>query len=819
MTLQRRSSIGARMVMILRWILVAPFIYLAADTVLHAALPSISLTAMAPQAWEGESAPGGFRITRSGATEQPLTVYYSTSGSASAGRDFKRLPGSVTIPTGQDSAIILVEPLTNTISDGAATVTLTLRSNTAPFTIAILPDTQYYVSSEYGGTPLMFDRQTAWIAEHRDDQHIALVLHEGDITEDNTEEQWEMARRYMSRLDGVVPYVVCLGNHDGLSGPTRQTDLFNRFFSVTNYQSQPTFGGVFEPNQMDNSFHVFRAGGVDWLVLSLEFGPRDSALAWAAFVVTNHPQHRVIVLTHAYLYYDDTLLGSSGGQHGMARDYGRWNDATEMWTKFIRKHANIAFVFCGHIMGDGTGRLVSIGDNGNRVFQILANYQGYTYGGAGWMRLLEFRPEEDRLVARTYSPYLGLYRNDVGNDFEYDHLGIFSPSNSTYAIEASNFTATVLISGTQPNAAPPVLAFAEASFPPDEVRLVFSQPVAFAPAANVSNYRLNEGPDFVAAKLSDDLRTVTLRAASWLTPGATYTLMASNVLSQSAQLMLAPIDIQASFCYAPLLFADTFEQEDMRNWTVVDEGSIASPSLWGVAEGKIRQVSGIYGPFPGAAMNRHGTFAFWNTPAAFAWTNYEFFVVINSRDEHGLGLLFRYYDPSNYYKLEFDRSQNFRQLTKTVAGSESLLAREAGGYVQNQDLVTQVRVERNRIEVTLDGFILFGGPVWDGSLAAGSVALYSWASEGVSFGEVQVTPLDQPPRVVMEHPVMDSSGRLSFFVTGSPRAFCRMETSTDMLSWMAVTNVSPFRGRLGFTYPVPNMDPPGSRQFFRVVIP
>ncbi len=57
-----------------------------------------------------------------------------------------------------------------------------------------------------------------WIRDHRKERNIAVALHEGDITDDNDEDgafQWENARQSLSVLDGVIPYVLATGNHDG----------------------------------------------------------------------------------------------------------------------------------------------------------------------------------------------------------------------------------------------------------------------------------------------------------------------------------------------------------------------------------------------------------------------------------------------------------------------------------------------------------------------------------------------------------------------------------------------------------------------------
>ena len=186
-----------------------------------------------------------------------------------------------------------------------------LASPSSAQTIVVLPDTQYYAES----FPDIFTAQTQWIAANKVTSNIVFVLHEGDITQNNNEAEWQNAVSSMSVLDGVVPYALSPGNHDtGASGPpsadTRDTTLYNTYFPVTLYETLPTFGGVFEAGKLDNSFHFFSAAGTDWLVVALEFGPRDPVLDWANQVVAANPDRRVIVVTHAYLYSDDTLHGS-----------------------------------------------------------------------------------------------------------------------------------------------------------------------------------------------------------------------------------------------------------------------------------------------------------------------------------------------------------------------------------------------------------------------------------------------------------------------------------------------------------------------------
>ncbi len=307
----------------------------------------------------------------------------------------------------------------------------------APFTLVILPDTQFY-SLQY---PQIFTAQAKWIVDNKEEKSIVFVLHEGDITHNNTESEWQNANESISILDDVVPYALAPGNHDsGRNGNTRDTELFNTHFSLNRYQNLPTFGGVYEPDKMDNCYHLFSAGGVDWLILVLEFGPRDDVLTWANQMVADNPGRQVIILTHTYLYSDDTLHGSKASHkwnphnYGLAGGTGGANDGVEMWDKLVRLHENISFVINGHILNDGVGRLVSVGDHGNQVYQILANYQMLKDGGSGWLRLMEFVPELKKVSVKTYSPHLDQYNTHEQHEFELEeNVDFFDKSTTAVA--------------------------------------------------------------------------------------------------------------------------------------------------------------------------------------------------------------------------------------------------------------------------------------------------------------------------------------------------------------------------------------------------
>ncbi len=274
-----------------------------------------------------------------------------------------------------------------------------------PFTLVALPDTQYY-SLDY---PTLFSSQTQWVVDHAEEKNIKYVLHEGDVVHKNTDAEWENAASSMFLLDGVVPYAISVGNHD--YDGDRDTTRFNTYFPRSKYAGYSWFGGSREPDSMDNTYHFFTAGGADWLVLALEYNPRDEVLEWARGIVEMYPHRKVILDTHAYLYPDDT----------------RHSIGNNVWDKLVRKYKNFIFVVNGHYTDSEAARLVSEGDNGNKVYQMFANYQTWVFGGQGYMRIIEVIPEESKVKVRSFSSWHNDYLEDSDNQFEFDNVDLASP--------------------------------------------------------------------------------------------------------------------------------------------------------------------------------------------------------------------------------------------------------------------------------------------------------------------------------------------------------------------------------------------------------
>jgi len=289
------------------------------------------------------------------------------------------------------------------------------------YTFAVLPDTQVY-SLIYPG---LFDSQTGWVATNAKKRNIVYAFQLGDITNNNTPLEWQHAIDAFSLIDNIVPYAIVPGNHDyGPSGNAAdRTTLMNDYFSYQRISAWRTFGGAYESGKLDNTYHLFSVGKRDFILLALEWGPRDEVIAWANRLMDNNPDRYGILITHAYLNNDDLRYDINDTAHSQDFDPHYYatpgvNDGEELWHKLVRKHAFI-MVLNGHVLGDGTGYLASKTDTGITCHQMLSNYQFRSFGGEGYMRLLEFKPDGTTVQVSTYSPFYDSYLTDPDQSYSF----------------------------------------------------------------------------------------------------------------------------------------------------------------------------------------------------------------------------------------------------------------------------------------------------------------------------------------------------------------------------------------------------------------
>lgn len=289
------------------------------------------------------------------------------------------------------------------------------------WSFVLLPDTQCYSESH----PEVFLAQTEWIARQRQARNIQFVLHLGDITNNNVHPEWQNARTAMDVLRrDAMPHLLVPGNHD--LGPwgngAERTSFFSDYFIQRNAMT---------PGRAENAFLTVTVGEAKWLIVGLEFGPRDTAVAWADDVVARHPDHHAILITHAYMFNDDTRYDWQAkgkdqtwnpNAYGVAKSADGVNDGEALWRKLVSRHPQFAFTFNGHVLGDGIGYLRSAGASGRDVHQMLVNYQcGVTpdrkMGGGGFLRLVEIGEDGRTVQVSDYSPYYDQWLSDPDRRF------------------------------------------------------------------------------------------------------------------------------------------------------------------------------------------------------------------------------------------------------------------------------------------------------------------------------------------------------------------------------------------------------------------
>lgn len=288
------------------------------------------------------------------------------------------------------------------------------------WTLAVLPDTQVY-SLRFPG---LFLLQTSWLVQQRQARDVRFVIQLGDIVNNNTPREWANAYSSMRALHGHIEYALVPGNHDyGPSGDASTRDsLFNEYFPFAEHRSQKTFGGAMEEGRLDNTFHLFEAWGRQWIVVCLEWGPRDAVVAWANEVMAQHPDRLGILVTHAYMNNNDRRYDHTDKthpQHYNPHEYrtpGPMNDGEQLWQKLVKKY-DFVLTLNGHVLGDGTGYLASKNDRGRTVHQILANYQFRELGGEAYLRLMEFLPDGKTVRVKSYSPLHDRYLTDPDQQF------------------------------------------------------------------------------------------------------------------------------------------------------------------------------------------------------------------------------------------------------------------------------------------------------------------------------------------------------------------------------------------------------------------
>ncbi|CAM5626856.1 hypothetical protein [Streptomyces afghaniensis 772] [Streptomyces afghaniensis] len=256
------------------------------------------------------------------------------------------------------------------------------------FTLAVMPDTQYlFDGPSIDKAPV--EASLRYLLEHGREENLVFLSHLGDLTQNGAQEEFAAIGEAFSLLDRRgVGYSVLAGNHDVKSSTTDQRGAtpYLDAFGPERFKGQRTFGGA-SPDGY-NTFHLFTAGGREWLVLALDWRLSPQGYAWAKEVMARHPKTPVILTTHELVVEDDSLS-----------DYGQ-----QLWDQLIEDHDQIFLTLNGHYWP--AARATRKNAAGHDVHLHLTNYQNRYFGGAAMIRLYRFDLDRNVIDVETVSPWI-----------------------------------------------------------------------------------------------------------------------------------------------------------------------------------------------------------------------------------------------------------------------------------------------------------------------------------------------------------------------------------------------------------------------------
>lgn len=282
----------------------------------------------------------------------------------------------------------------------------------------VIPDTQG-LSNHH---PELYGPLAEQVVAAREPWNVQMVLHVGDVVDrgDDDPEEYDRAAAGLGPIAAAgLPMLISSGNHDydDQLASSRRLNLFRSQFAALVADDAVTF----EPGGIENSWATISTPQGNLGFLSLEFAPRDEVLAWAADLLSRHPEHQVVVNTHAHLFIDGERTRPGCAHH--PHDYvgtQDGNDGEQVWQKLLRHHGNVLAVFSGHHVWDHVAHRVDRTDVGQPVLQSFQNWQGAERNGEGRFRIVTVDLAARRLRSCVILPTTAEVDDREGYDLDID---------------------------------------------------------------------------------------------------------------------------------------------------------------------------------------------------------------------------------------------------------------------------------------------------------------------------------------------------------------------------------------------------------------
>jgi large repetitive protein len=284
------------------------------------------------------------------------------------------------------------------------------------FTLVHIPDTQRMLSNG------MLAGVTNWIVANRSSQNIPYALQVGDITEGDTQAEWQQASDAFTLLEdplttGLIDglsYGILAGNHDSIVN-------FDAYFGISRFAGRAYYTGHYPADSNQNSYALFSASTLNLIAISLSDCPGPDELDWADGLLKAYSSRRAIIVTHSLFPW------------GAAPE---WTQCGEAIFNALSDNPNLFLLLSGHCRMEAWRR--DIGAAGQTVYSIAADYTDQLNDN---IRLMIFSPGENMIHVRTFSPDDGLFKIDDISQFDL----AYSMNEVSYSLLA---TQSNVLSGT-----------------------------------------------------------------------------------------------------------------------------------------------------------------------------------------------------------------------------------------------------------------------------------------------------------------------------------------------------------------------------------
>jgi predicted phosphodiesterase len=212
-----------------------------------------------------------------------------------------------------------------------------------------------------------------------------------------------------------------------------------------------------------------------------------------------------------------------------------------------------------------------------------------------------------------------------------------------------------------------------------------------------------------------------------------------------------------------ILFTENFDDGNFNGWTIIDDPEPRSgPSNWLVEAGELRQTSNIWSYDPPAEFIYHlGSHA---VSGDTSWTDYSLNAILRSTDNDGIGLIVRYQDPQNYYRILLmsdagnsgSSNSAIQRIQKFVNGEpRTLLQNKVSSAFPPGYFSLTADVRGDSIKAYLNGVEI--GAVEDDEYQKGKIGVLVYANSGARFDSITVSEdrfIYDTPTIEINYPVL-----------------------------------------------------------------